>query len=112
MGWGIDETDTWPSVRPTANGMAQAVAAPPPMIATSMPGRTWAQRGLFVRMMISTRRFFCRPSGSSLPSGFSFATFGTVSPRPRAVSRAPSILPSRTSQVFTEAARASESVRL
>ena len=66
MGWGIDETDTWPSVRPTANGMAQAPAAPFPMIATSMPGRTWAQRGLPVRMMISTRRFFCRPAAVSL----------------------------------------------
>src|ERR1035441_4126781 len=35
--------------------------------------------------VISTRRFFWRPSGSSLPLGFLFGAIGLVSPKPRAV---------------------------
>src|SRR5204862_1467284 len=37
---------------------------------------------LHLPMTISTRRFFCRPSGSSLPSGFVLGATGLVAPKP------------------------------
>ncbi len=39
-------------------------------------------------MVITTRRFFWRPAGSSDPSGFLFGATGLVSPQPRVVIRA------------------------
>src|SRR5271168_2232717 len=33
-------------------------------------------------MMITTRRFFCRPAGSSDPSGFLFGATGFLGPKP------------------------------
>jgi hypothetical protein len=61
---------------------------------------------------ISTRRFFCRPSGSSEPSGFLLGATGLVSPQPRVLMRAGWTPEFLTSQFFTEAARSSESFML
>ena len=63
-------------------------------------------------MVISTRRFFCRPSGLSLPSGLVFGANGFDSPQPLVTSCAPVTLLFSPSQRLTEAARFSESVRL
>jgi len=57
--------------------------------------------------VISTRRFFCRPSGSSLPLGLVFGATGLVSPKPCTVSGFEA--PCATSHTFTESARRSES---
>ena len=64
---------------------------------------------LFLRV-ISTRRFFWRPSGSSAPLGFLFGATGLVSPKPWVVMGFET--PCVTSQVFTESARRSDSVWL
>jgi len=61
---------------------------------------------------ISTRRFFCRPSGSSEPSGFLLGATGLVSPQPCVVMRDPAIDALCTNQFFTASARFSDSFML
>jgi hypothetical protein len=63
--------------------------------------------GSYFEITISTRRFFCRPAGSSLPSGFTFGATGFAAPKPRVVIAVfkPSF---ETSHSFTDAARCSE----
>src|SRR5271156_2135169 len=61
---------------------------------------------------ISTRRFFCRPSGSSEPSVFLFGATGLVSPQPWVVMRDPVIDAFATSQFFTASARFSDNFML
>ena len=63
--------------------------------------------GSYFEITISTRRFFCRPVGSSLPSGFAFGATGLAGPKPSVVI----VVFNRsleTSHSFTDAARCSE----
>jgi len=62
--------------------------------------------------MISTRLFFCRPSGSSEPSACEFGAISLDFPSPRMVNREAGSLAFLTSQSRTEAARLSESALL
>src|SRR5258706_16052859 len=62
--------------------------------------------------MISTRRFFCRPSGLSLPSRCVLGATGFALPQPLVVIGFPSTPPCWTSQAFTAIARCSDSRRL
>ena len=60
------------------------------------------------RKITVTRRFRCRPEGSSLPWAVVFGAAGRVAPKPCALKRA-ALIPLRTSQAETASARASES---
>jgi len=67
------------------------------------------QRHLHLANTISTRRFFCLPSGSSDPSGLTFGATGRFAPKPW-VDILTALSPSFSlSHSFTEAARRSES---
>src|SRR3954464_9732431 len=65
----------------------------------------------YLCIVISTRLFFCRPSGSSDPSGFWFGATGLAAPKP-AVRTLPSGIPFTTIHDFTDAARRSDNFRL
>src|SRR5439155_14285620 len=65
----------------------------------------------FVRM-ISTRRFFWRPSGSSLPSGLLFGATGCVSPNPLVLKWKLERPPFVRNQSRTEFARRSDNFML
>ena len=69
------------------------------------------QRRRYFLIVISTRRFFCRPSGLSEPSGRVFSATGFSAPQPR-VRMPASLMPFVTNQDLTEAARFSESFAL
>src|ERR1700688_4285482 len=60
-----------------------------------------------VRTVISTRRFFWRPSGSSAPLGLVLGATGRLLPQPCVVIAAPT--PCAASQLRTESARRSDS---
>jgi len=70
--------------------------------------RPATRRRYAVLIVISTRRFCWRPSGSSLPSSFSLGTAGLASPQPVVSMRPPSAPAFRTSQSLTEFARRSD----
>src|SRR5947207_1286234 len=67
-------------------------------------------RGHYVLTVISTLRFFCRPSGSSAPLGLVFGATGLVLPKPRAFIRV--LMPFSASQRRIDSARRSESLWL
>jgi hypothetical protein len=56
-------------------------------------------------IVISTRRFFARPSGSSAPFGFVFGAIGFVLPHPRVCSCGALVPPLATSHCAIDAAR-------
>ncbi len=85
------------------HGSAPAIAAPFMVRACGYP--------LVVRVN-STLRFFCRPSGSSDPSGFLFGATGLVSPQPCVVILDAFTPPFSTNHFFTASARLLESVTL
>src|SRR5437868_7065913 len=58
-------------------------------------------------IVISTRRFFWRPSGSSDPLGFLFGAIGFDAPNP-SVRILPAAIPCPASQALTDAARRSD----
>jgi hypothetical protein len=62
----------------------------------------------YLRMMISTLRFFCRPAGSSDPSGLVFDVMGFLAPKPWVSNETLRRFSLLTNQDFTDAARRSE----
>ena len=70
-----------------------------------------AAASLYFLMVISTRRFFWRPSGSSDPSGCVFGATGFFAPQP-CVCMVVVFTPCFPNQVFTDAARRSDNFAL
>src|SRR6266404_246450 len=66
---------------------------------------------LYFFIVISTRRFFCRPSGSSEPSGFLFGATGLAAPQPRVCIEFAGA-PCFENQFLTDTARRSDSFTL